>query len=69
MYKMCISIDVDALSARELEVLREALLDNRKSSLFDVVISKMMPATIAGHPDEIFIGFRFAGCSEKSAVA
>jgi hypothetical protein len=67
--KICISIDVVALSASELEILRQAFLYKVQSDLFDVVISKSMPAVIAGNPDEIVIGFRFAGRSESSAAA
>jgi hypothetical protein len=67
MRNISISIDIASLSACQLEILREAFLNKIESDLFDVIISELMPTAIAGDPDEIIIGFRFAGCSERAA--
>jgi hypothetical protein len=58
--KICIALEIEALSSQQLEILREAFFHKIDSDLFDIVISRPTPPVVAGDPDEIVIGFRFA---------
>ncbi len=60
---MSIALDLDAcgLSRSELDGLRNAILNERSDGLFEIFISKKVPAVVAACPDEIFVGLRLAG--------